>query len=487
MKLSDLTAACPDQILSISAISGETEISGMHYDSRKMEPGYLFFAISGYQSDGNSFVEQALTGGATAVVSESNRSRDDVAWIKVANCRRAMALMSAAFTGHPADKLDMIAVTGTAGKTTTTYLLRSIMEEAGRKTGLLGTINYWIREQKFSAPNTTPESLDLQNLLARMLRAGADTAIMEASSHGIELDRVAGINFSTAVFTNFSQDHLDFHKDMESYLKSKLKLFQNLWSGATAVINFDDPAAPRVMDVVATRALSFGVNKKADIMAEEIISTPQGSKFKLSFKGQSRMISLALAGRHNVYNALAAAAAAISRGISLDDVKGGIEKTASVAGRFEPVDMGQDFSVIVDYAHTPEELERLLSAARELNPQRIITVFGCGGDRDRSKRPLMGSAVARNSDIVIVTSDNPRTEEPERIIDDILPGLEGRKFMIYPDRREAIYQAIRLAASGDMVMIAGKGHEDYQILGKERIHFDDREEAGQALKKRLGL
>lgn len=487
MKLTEIIKSCHDQIISWSALPEGMEISGMHYDSRKIEKGYLFFAISGYQSDGNKFAGQALANGASVIVSESNKISDDVTWIKVANCRRVMALMSAAFLDRPADKLDMIAVTGTAGKTTTTYMLRSIMEAAGRKTGLLGTINYWILDRKFSAPNTTPESLDLQNLLGRMVSAGADTAIMEASSHGIELDRVAGINFSTAVFTNFSQDHLDFHGDMENYLKSKLKLFHNLWGGATAVINLDDPAAGRVREAVKTKTLTFGIDNQADIMADNIISTSQGSNLRLKTSDRSVEIKLAIAGRHNIYNALAAAAAALTRGISLEEIKAGLENIGSVAGRFEPVSLGQDFSVIVDYAHTPEELEHLLNAARELKPQRIITVFGCGGNRDRSKRPLMGKAVSGNSDIVVVTSDNPRTENPDQIIDDILPGLAGRKYILLPDRKEAIYKSIELAQKGDMVIIAGKGHEDYQILGTVKVHFDDREIAGEALKKRLGV
>jgi UDP-N-acetylmuramoyl-L-alanyl-D-glutamate--2,6-diaminopimelate ligase len=487
MKTAELIKSCPDQIISRSTLPEDMEISGMHYDSRKIAKGNLFFAISGYQSDGNQFVGQALANGAGLVVSENNKIADDIPWIKVANCRRAMALMSAAYLGRPADRLDMIAVTGTAGKTTTTYLLRSIMKEAGRKIGLLGTINYWILDQKFSAPNTTPESLDLQDLLSRMVSAGADTAIMEASSHGIELDRVAGINFSTAVFTNFSQDHLDFHRDMESYLRSKLKLFQNLWEGATAVINRDDPAAGRVREAVRTKTLTFGIDSQSDVMADKITSTPQGSKFRLKVGDRSVEVNLAIAGRHNIYNALAASAAALSRGLALGDIQAGLEKVDSVAGRFEPVNLGQDFSVIVDYAHTPQELEHLLNAARELNPRRIITVFGCGGDRDRSKRLLMGRAVARNSDIVVLTSDNPRTEDPGQIINDILPGLSGREYILFPDRKEAICKSIELARKGDMVIIAGKGHEDYQILGTAKIHFDDREIAGEALKQRLGV
>ncbi len=486
MTVAQLIAACREQVLSISGIDPETVVSGLHYDSRKIGPGNLFFAVSGYQADGNQFAGQALSRGAVAVVSESNRSDSGLPWIRVDNCRRALALMSAAFLGRPADRLEMIAVTGTAGKTTTTYLLRSIMEAAGRRTGLLGTISYWVGDREYPAPNTTPESLDLQLLLSQMVEAGADTAIMEASSHGIELDRVAGINFAVAVFTNLSQDHLDFHGDMESYLRSKLKLFKSLWSGSVAVVNADDPAAQRVRQAAAAGCLNYGIDHPAEVSARDIRPTARGTGFTLAAPSGSVPISLALPGRHNVYNALAAAAAALARRISLEQIKAGLENIKQVAGRFEMIDQGQDFSVMVDYAHTPDELSRLLAAVRELKPARIITVFGCGGDRDRTKRPLMGRAVAENSDLVVVTSDNPRTEDPAQIIGDILPGLSGREYLLLPDRRAAIRRAVELAQPDDMVVIAGKGHEDYQILGIHKVHFDDREEAREALRLRLG-
>lgn len=486
MTIAQLILTCPEQVLSISGIDPETKVSGLHYDSRKIGPGNLFFAISGYQSDGNQFVGQALSQGAMAVVSENNRPDSSLAWIRVANCRRALALMSAAFLGRPADKLEMMAVTGTAGKTTTTYLLRSIMEAAGRRTGMLGTISYWVGDREYPAPNTTPESLDLQLLLSQMVEAGADTAIMEASSHGIELDRVAGINFAVAVFTNLSQDHLDFHGDMESYLRSKLKLFQSLWSGSVAVVNADDPVAQRVRQAAAAGCLNYGIDHPAEVSARDIRPAARSTGFTLATPSGRVQISLAIPGRHNIYNALAAASAALARGVSIEHIRAGLEAVERVAGRFEMIDQGQDFSVMVDYAHTPEELSRLLAAVRELGPSRIITVFGCGGDRDRAKRPLMGRAVADNSDLVVVTSDNPRTEDPVHIIEDILPGLSGRECLLLPDRREAIRRAVELAQPDDMVVIAGKGHEDYQILGTRKVHFDDREEAREALKLRLG-
>jgi len=404
--------------------------------------------------------------------------------VRVRDIRRAMALLAAAFYGNPAAAMRMVAITGTAGKTTTSYLARSVFEHAGRKTGLLGTINYWVLGQKFPAPNTTPESLDLQRLLAQMRDAGADTVVMEASSHGIELQRLAGIDFGAAVFTNFSQDHLDFHGDMEGYFRSKLKLFEALAPSAAAVINADDPALAAVAPATRARLLRFGIDRPADVTASAISEDIAGSRFTLEIAGRRSPVALSLPGRHNVYNALAAAAAAHACGIGDGDIAAGLAAVSAVAGRFERVDAGQDFSVVVDYAHTPEELDRLLAAAKKLAPARIITVFGCGGDRDRSKRPLMGRAVAQWSDVVVVTSDNPRTEDPSAIIKDILPGLAGKPHQVYPDRRQAIHRAVAEARSGDLVIIAGKGHEDYQIIGTEKTHFDDREVAREALQAR---
>jgi UDP-N-acetylmuramoyl-L-alanyl-D-glutamate--2,6-diaminopimelate ligase len=380
--------------------------------------------------------------------------------------------------------MTMLAITGTAGKTTSTFLTRALFAAAGRKTGLLGTINYWVLDKSYPAPNTTPESLDLQRLLAQMRENGVDTAIMEASSHGIQLERVGGIDFKAAAFTNFSQDHLDFHGNMEEYLKAKLQLFRNLGSQSYCVVNLDDPASQKVIESTKALLMTFGLNKPAQITAREIISDLRGSHFILVTPEGQTEILLKLPGRPNIYNALTACGLALSCGLSLKTIKAGLESVDTVAGRFELVPGNRDFEVVVDYAHTPEELERVLATAKELTSGRLITVFGCGGDRDRTKRPLMGKAVARYSDEIIVTSDNPRTEQPLSIIDDILPGLHGRSYQVTADRREAIFQAVKLARKGDLVMIAGKGHEDYQIIGTQKLHFDDREVAREAL---LGL
>jgi UDP-N-acetylmuramoyl-L-alanyl-D-glutamate--2,6-diaminopimelate ligase len=485
MRLSDILRPLAGQRYSVEPPQADPEITGLEYDSRRIEPGYLFFAITGYQQDGRKFIPQALTRGAAAVVSQFPEEAGAAALVKVANVRQAMALMSASYLGFPAEGMMTAAITGTAGKTTTSYLLRSILMSAGLKTGLVGTIRYLIGGEVFQAPNTTPESLDLQRLLYRMSQSGVQAAVMEASSHGIELDRVAGIPFKAAVFTNFSQDHLDFHGSMEDYFRAKKKLFENLGQSAWAVANIDDPKGGEILKAAGSRRLSFGLNDRADIRAVIKKAGMSGSSFDLILPGGSIRVDLKLVGEHNVYNALAAAGAALALDISIEAVKRGLESVDSVDGRMERVDEGQDFMVLVDYAHTPEELERLMSAVRGLGPRRIIAVFGCGGDRDRTKRPLMGRAAARGSDLAIVTSDNPRTEQPQAIINDILPGMKGSKHLVIADRREAIRKAVELAGPGEAVVIAGKGHEDYQIIGTEKIHFDDREEARTAIELRM--
>ena len=486
MKLSELVAAVPGEVSAITPAGADAEITGISYDSRQVKPGDLFFAITGYQQDGRKFLSDALSNGAAAAVSQHQEQTGSVLCVRAGNVRLAMALMTSAFYGRPASAMTMVAITGTAGKTTSSYLLRSILRSAGHRTGLIGTISYWILDEQRTAPNTTPESLDLQRLLAQMATAGVETVVMEASSHGIELDRVAGIKFKTAVFTNFSQDHLDFHGNMDRYFRAKRKLFDTLPPDSHAVANIDDPRGPEMLEATKAAKWSFGIEARAMVRAEKIKTAVGGSTFTLAGPSGSCDISLALAGKHNVYNALSAGCAALSLGMGLDKVKLGLEAVSSVAGRMERISEGQDYTVIVDYAHTPEELERLLAAVRELGPARLITVFGCGGDRDRTKRPLMGRAVARKSDLSIVTSDNPRTEDPKSIIDDILPGMAGSEHRVIADRRQAIRQAIGLARAGDVVVIAGKGHEDYQIIGRDRIHFDDREEARTALRERLG-
>lgn len=485
MRLSELTRPLADQLVALQPAGADPEITGLDYDSRRIDPGNLFFAVSGYRQDGRRYIPQALERGAAAIVSQERESTGSAASVMVGSVRRAMALMSAAYYGFPVGGMKSVAITGTAGKTTTSYLLRSVLESAGMKTGLLGTIRYLIGDEAFEAPNTTPESLDLQRLLYMMRGKGVQAVVMEVSSHGIELERVAGIPFGVAVFTNFSQDHLDFHGSMENYFRAKRRLFEDLPGSSRAVVNIDDPRGAEILGATRAGRVGFGLGAGAEVRGEVGASGLSGSSFVLRAHGSEIPIALRLPGPHNVYNAMAAAAAALGLGVSMDAVKRGLESVASVEGRMERVDLGQDFTVLVDYAHTPEELERLMQAVRELAPRRLITVFGCGGDRDRAKRPLMGRAAAGGSDLSIVTSDNPRTEDPQAVINDILPGVEGFEHLVIPDRRQAIRRAVELAGPGDAVVIAGKGHEDYQIIGTEKVHFDDREEAGKAIERKM--
>lgn len=485
MRLSELVKPLGSLLFSTDPAGADPEITGLEYDSRRVARGNAFFAVSGYRQDGRAYIPQALSNGAAAIVSREPEETGGAVLVRVADVRMAMALISAAFYGYPSRSLETVAITGTAGKTTTSYLLRSILEASGRRTGLVGTIRYLIGDEAFEAPNTTPESLDLQRLLSQMRQKGVGTVVMEASSHGIELDRVAGIAFKAAVFTNFSQDHLDFHGTMDDYFRAKRRLFEDLAEGSHAVVNTDDPRGREILKSTRAAVLKYGLEPGADVSAEITGSGMLGSDFMLRAPAGRIAISLRLAGRHNVYNALAAAGAAASLGVGLEPIKQGLERVASVDGRMERVDLGQDFTVLVDYAHTPEELERLMHSVKELQPRRIITVFGCGGDRDRTKRPLMGRAVASASDLSIVTSDNPRTEDPQAIIRDILPGVSGSEHLVIPDRQQAIRRAVELAGPGDAVVIAGKGHEDYQIIGTTKTHFDDREEARAAVELRM--
>ncbi len=485
MRLSELVRPLGALLVSTEPVGADPEINGLEYDSRRVARGNAFFAVTGYHQDGRKFIPQALNQGAAAIVSRELEDTGGAVLVRVSNVRRAMALMAAAFHGFPSEGMETVAITGTAGKTTTSYLLRSILETSGRSTGLVGTIRYLIGDEIHEAPKTTPESLDLQRLLHAMRQKGVGTVVMEASSHGIELDRVAGIRFSAAVFTNFSQDHLDFHGSMEEYYLAKRRLFENLPVAAKAVANIDDSKGADILAASKSGGISYGLSDKAEVRADILRSGMDGTRFELSAFGQKAEVNLKLAGLHNVYNALAAAGAAWSLAVPLETVKRGLEQVTSVEGRMERVDLGQDFTVLVDYAHTPEELERLMQAVKGLGPRRIITVFGCGGDRDRTKRPLMGRAAASASDLSIVTSDNPRTEDPQAIIGDIMPGVSGSEHLIIPDRRQAIRRAVELAGTGDAVVIAGKGHEGYQIIGTAKTHFDDREEARAAIELKM--
>ena len=457
-------------------------------DSRKVRAGALFVAIHGMATDGNLFARNAVSQGAIAVMSEAPAPADwpkEIPWIEVSDGRKALAITAANFYRRPAEELRLVGVTGTNGKTTTTSLIDSILRASGAKTGLFGTIAYHTPLGDHPAPNTTPESLELQSFFAEIRDAGGTYATLEASSHALAMDRLWGCHFAAAVFTNLTRDHIDYHKTFENYFAAKRLLFEGTGAGApdVSVINIDDEWG-RKLAGLGKKTLTYGLANDSDLKAK---------KFQLSFKGLSFtaqtpngviQIDSSLVGRINVYNILAAIGAGIGLNLSNDVIETGIRNLRAVAGRFERVDLGQPFLVVVDYAHTDDALENLIRTARELNSKgRIITVFGCGGSRDRTKRPIMGETSGRLSDLSILTSDNPRQEEPLKIISDIVVGMQksSGKYMIEPDRAKAIALAIEEARAGDMVLLAGKGHEDYQIFADHTIHFDDREVAKKAL------
>jgi len=462
-----------------------TKVTGLAYDSRKVVPGDLFVAIAGFKSDGSRFTHDALAKGAVGVVDDKPGPAEGER-IACPNARRALALLADRYYGHPSGRMKLVGVTGTNGKTTTTYLIRSILQAAGEKTGVIGTIRYLIGERAFAAPNTTPESLDLQKLLAEMVGEAVTTAVMEVSSHALALDRVAGCEFKVGVFTNLTQDHLDFHPTMEDYLQTKLRLFEMLTEKDVAVVNADDPASGRMLAAARkARAITYGLSSEARVRAKAVTLAQRGTRFVITWEDRQVPVNLKLPGKHNVYNALAAFSAGLALGLRNGTMTSGLEAVEGVSGRFELVAAGQPFAVIVDYAHTPDALERLLLAVREITRGKILCVFGCGGDRDRKKRPLMGDLSTRLADHTIITSDNPRTEAPEAIVREIETGvMPGSSYEVIMDRRHAIRKGVASAGEGDAVVIAGKGHEDYQILGTTKIHFDDREVARGALEER---
>jgi len=467
------------------------EISSVAYDSRKVQPGALFVAIQGEKIDGNRFAADALARGAAAVASESPAPPDfpsTAAWIRVSHARKALAIAGANFYGRPAEKLKLVGITGTNGKTTTTYLMDSILRVAGHKTGLLGTISYRTPRGELVASNTTPESLDLQRFFAEVCEGGGTHVTLEVSSHALAMDRVWGCPFAVAVFTNLTRDHLDFHKTMADYWAAKRRLFEGTGAGAPAVgvVNTDDPASKQLVKL-AGRTITYGLSNGADVVTRKFALAFSGLGFSVQTPAGRVEIRSPLVGRTNVYNILAAVAAAVGLGIDVEAIGEGVAQLPAVPGRFERIDEGQPFLVVVDYAHTDDALRNLLETARELpHSGRIITLFGCGGDRDRTKRPLMGEVAGTLSHLVVLTSDNPRTEDPLRIINDVIVGLQKAqpKYVVEPDRARAIELALDEAQPGDILLLAGKGHETYQILRDRTIDFDDREVVRRALRRR---
>ena len=479
-----------------------TDIEGIANDSRKVKRGGLFFAVTGRKEDGNTYIRSALEKGAAAIVTdkpvpaELTEAFPKITWLQVRDVLKAFSKAAAAFYGHPSRRFALIGITGTNGKTTTAYLLENIYTLAGARPGVIGTIDYRVGGEVLAkAANTTPLAHDLHALFNSMADAGAKAVVMEVSSHALALNRADEAAFDTAVFTNLQRDHLDFHNDRESYFKAKLRLFQLLSASPkknrNAVVNSDEEKADEILSALDSNvaAVTYGIDKPADFRAEKIEILQDRTIFELSARGTRRRVTLNLLGRYNIYNALAAIAAAVSAGVPLETAVKGAETLNNVPGRMERVELGQPFSVFVDYAHTDAALENVLSNLAKMPHGKIITVFGCGGDRDRTKRSPMGKAAASMSDCAIVTSDNPRGEDPARIFSDIEAGLKGSfsNYIMIPDRKTAIVKAVELAQAGDIVLIAGKGHEDYQILKDRTIHFDDREAAHEAIRlKRSG-
>ena len=475
-----------------TVVTQELEIREVRYDSRAVVPGDLFVAIRGNAVDGHRFINDAIHRGAVAVVLDDDAAIHDslclhtgTAKVVVPDTRSALAVIAANLHGNPARRLTLVGVTGTNGKTTTTHLVRSVLEAAGMRTGLVGTIGVAVGDEVRPATHTTPESLELHGLLASMVTAGCTAAVMEVSSHALVQHRVAGVPFRVGVFTNLTPDHLDFHQTMESYAEAKQVLFRGLGAGTHAVINADDPHAETMIEGSAAQVLRYAIDHKADVRARSIRLGVRGTAFELAAGGASTVVRSRLIGTFNVQNILAAWTTGIALGIPGEIIQQGIASSGPVRGRFEQISSPKGWTAIVDYAHTPDALAHCLRTIRELLPQdggRIITVFGCGGDRDRTKRPAMGRIAADASDITIITSDNPRSEEPDAIIAEIAAGVTpGRTVHRETDRRRAIARALELARRGDVVLIAGKGHETYQVVGTSRKHFDDREEVERTI------
>ncbi len=485
MKLGELLERVP---LLETGADRQTEVSSLAYDSRRVKPGGVFFAIEGEKTDGHRFIAEALERGAVAVASEREAPAGLTGrWIRVPRIRRALAEAAKKIYDDPGRKLQLTGITGTNGKTTTAYLLASILQAAGIRTGMFGTIEHRLAGRVVPALNTTPESLDLMEYLDELVAKGSKAAVMEVSSHALVQERVWGLHFSAAVFTNLTRDHLDYHGDFERYFEAKRRLFEGEGAGAPdlAVINADDPWGPRLLDVAGSRQLSYGIESKAGVRVRHYsegasglaatIATPQGE-----IKIRSRLL-----GRVNLLNILAATATALGLGISAESIQEGVGQLPAVPGRFQKIDEGQPFLVVVDYAHTDDALANVLQAVRRLTKKRLMVVFGCGGERDRTKRPVMGETAGRLSDLAVLTSDNPRGEDPILIMNDVLVGLQktGKPYLAEVDREAAIRKALEQAREGDAVVLAGKGHETCQILKEQTIPFDDREVARGILKE----
>jgi UDP-N-acetylmuramoyl-L-alanyl-D-glutamate--2,6-diaminopimelate ligase len=462
------------------------EITSIENDNRKVQQGSLFICIKGYTVDGHDFAQLAVENGASAILAE-RPLKLDVPVLVVNDTKRAMAVLADAFYEHPTKQLHLIGITGTNGKTTTSHLIEKIFSDAGKKTGLIGTMYTKIGDEILETKNTTPESLTLQKTFKSMVDASVEAAVMEVSSHALDLGRVHGCDYNVAVFTNLTQDHLDYHHTMEEYKRAKSLLFSQLGNTYDvkhpkfAVLNADDPASETYKKSTAAHVVTYGIDQNADIKAIDIEMTSSGTKFILQTFGKHLPMEIQLIGKFSIYNVLASVAAALVSGIPIEKIIGSIENVKGVAGRVELVNAGQNFTVIVDYAHTPDSLENVLKTVRQFAKRKIFVVVGCGGDRDRTKRPLMAKIACQFATDPIFTSDNPRSEDPLAILKDMEEGVHGENYLVIPDRKQAIATAIQNAANGDVILIAGKGHETYQIIGKQVHDFDDRLVAKEAI------
>ncbi len=493
MKLFDLVKGIPDAQY-IQDV--EMDVTGIAYNSARVKKGDLFVAVPGFKADGHDYIPDALERGAVALLVTDPGSLPGilppgVAAVRVKDARAALARAADVFFRHPSGGIKLVGVTGTNGKTTTTFLIDSICRSAGMSTGLVGTVRYRIGDVDLPVERTTPEALDLQEMFARMVEEGVHVAAMEVSSHALDLHRVDGCEFAVGIFTNLSQDHLDWHKDMDNYYMAKRKFFKPAPDDAivvrNAAVNIDDDYGRRLLRDMKAGALTFGIGAGCDLRGEMLELELKGSRVRFSYQGEEREFSTSLVGDFNLYNMLAATSAALLLELDLDRAIAGIQSCPGVPGRFQPVEEGQEFAVIVDYAHTPDSLAKAVQSARKVSRERVITVFGCGGDRDRGKRPLMGRHAAELSDLTVITSDNPRSEDPLAIISEIESGMGDAAvrtvYEVVPERREAIARALDEARPGDVVLIAGKGHEQGQIFADRVVPFDDFEVASEILRE----
>lgn len=471
------------------------EVKGVTSDSRKVSEGFIFVAVKGTAFDGHNFIREAVQRGAKAVVFQDTGYRlpqtQKISYIKTDDTRKSLADLSAAFWGHPSSSMKLVGITGTNGKTTVSYLIESILKYAGCEPAVIGTINYRFKGRVFNAGNTTPGSAELQALLARMREDKVDFVIIEVSSHALDQERVRAVRFCSGIFTNLSPEHLDYHRDIRSYFIAKSKLFRELPQDAFAILNIDDACAPELAELTQSRVITYGLGSGADVCAKDFKFSLEGTELALCPRTVTGKvfpeginginINSSLIGKHNLYNILAAATFGLTRKIEPEIIKAGIEKFSGVPGRLEKISTGRDFYVFVDYAHTEDALKNVITSLRPLCRGRLYVVFGCGGNRDKAKRPEMGKVASELTDFAIITTDNPRSEEPARIIEDIVSGINRRNFKAVIDRRDAIKEALSRAGKDDIILVAGKGHENYQIFKDKVINFDDREVVRECL------